>query len=208
MQQMPQSQVAMQQGTMGGMQFSPGGAQQMISPPGQGGQMPGPPQFSTPQQQQQYFYQQQQQLQQNPNAFSPMGQPNPLTPGNTSMGGGQFSGANLSTSHLNASSFSSPPYAVGSSTPQSGTPGTAPAPADLPPATVEYRPSVNDGRPDPFASLVTGALSPSKDGKVKGVDAEKLKAAFIKQPSPNRFPSPGPTYYGNAPNNPQGGGWV
>lgn len=186
----------------------------MIGQPGQGGQMPGPPhaQFSTPQQQQQYYYQQQQhqqqQLQQNPNAFSPVAQPggNPLTPGNASMGGGQYSGANLSTSHLNASGFSSPPYAVGSSTPQSGTPGTAPA-ADLPPPTVEYRPSVNDGRPDPFASLVTGALSPSKDGKVKGVDAEKLKAAFIKQPSPNRFPSPGPSYYGGAPNNPQGG-WV
>ena len=211
--QMPPDQ---QQGAMhGGMQFSsPGGPQQMIGPPGQGGQMPGPPhaQFSTPQQQQQYYYQQQQhqqqQLQQNPNAFSPVAQPggNPLTPGNASMGSGQYSGANLSTSHLNASGFSSPPYAVGSSTPQSGTPGTAPA-ADLPPPTVEYRPSVNDGRPDPFASLVTGALSPSKDGKVKGVDAEKLKAAFIKQPSPNKFPSPGPSYYGGAPNNPQGG-WV
>ena len=212
MQQIPPGQMAMQQGAVGGMQFSPGGPQQMISPPGQGGQIPGPPQFSTPQQQQQYYYQQQQQ-QQNPNAFSPTGQPNPLTPGNTSMGGGQFSGSNLSTSHLNASGFSSPPYAVGSSTPQSGTPGTAsspPAPAELPPATVEYRPSVNDGRPDPFAALVTGALSPSKDGKVKGVDAERLKAAFIKQPSPNRFPSPGPTYYSSAPNNsanPQGG-WV
>ena len=207
MQQMPPGQMAMQQGVMGGMQFSPGGPQQMIGPPGQGGQMPpGPQQFSTPEQQQQYYYQQRQQ--QNPNAFSPTGQPNPLTPGNASMGGGQFTGSNLSTSHLNASGFSSPPYAVGSSTPQSGTPGTAPqAPADLPPATVEYRPSVNDGRPDPFAALVTGALTPSKD---KRVDAEKLKAAFIKQPSPNRFPSPGPTYYSNAPNNsanPQGG-WV
>ena len=211
MQQMPPGQVAMQQGAMGGgvQQFSPGGPQQMIRPPGQGAQVPpGPPQFSSPQQQQQYFYQQQQLMQQqNPNAFVPAGQPgNPLTPGNASMGGGQFAGANLSTSHLNASGFSSPPYAVGSSTPQSGgTPGSAaapPTPADLPPPTVEYRPSVNDGRPDPFASLVTGALTPSKDGKVKGVDAEKLKAAFIKQPSPNRFPSPGPTY-----NNPQGG-WV
>ena len=208
MQQMPSGQVAMQQGAMGGgVQFSPGGPHQMIRPPGQGAQMPpGTPQFSSPQQQQQYFYQQQQQMQQqNPNAFIPAGQPgNPLTPGNASMGGGQFAGANLSTSHLNASGFSSPPYAVGSSTPQSGTPGgaAAPVPADLPPPTVEYRPSVNDGRPDPFALLVTGALTPSKDGKVKGVDAEKLKAAFIKQPSPNRFPSPGPTY-----NNSQGG-WV
>ena len=210
-QQMPPGQMPMQQDPMG---FLPGGPQ-MMGPPG-GGQMQqaGPSRFSTPQQQQNFYQQQQllQQQQQNPNAFSPIGQPNPLTPGNASMGGQQFSvtgGSNLSTSHLYTSDFSSPPYAVGSSTPQSGAPSMSASPPP-PPATVEYRPNVSDGRPDPFAALVTGALTPTKDGKVKGVDAQKLKAAFIKQPSPNRFPSPGPTYYGNVSNNNNNsqGGWV
>ena len=67
-----------------------------------------------------------------------------------------------------------------------------------PPPTVQYRPSVNDGRSDPFASLVSGALTPSKDGNVKAVDSEKLKAAFVKQP--RVLPASGPTFVGNVPN--------
>ena len=137
--------VSMQQGPMG-TQFLPGGPQ-MMGPPG--GQMQ-PPRFSTPQQQQQ---QQQNFYQQNPNTFSPIGQPNPLSPpGNVSMGpgGGQFSisgGSNLSTSNLYTSDFSSPPYAVGSSTPQSGAQiMVSPPQPPPPPPPVQYRPSANYGR--------------------------------------------------------------
>ena len=196
--QAQQGNYQMQQG-LAGQQFSPGGPQ-MMGPPGAGHQMQ--PQFSTPQPQQQNFYQRQ--FQQNANAFSPVQHQNPLTPGNASMGSVDGS-ANLSTSNLYTSDFSSPPYAVGSSTPQSGT-ASSPSP---PSPTVEYRPAVNDGRPDPFAALVTGALTPSKDTKVRAIDAEKLKAAFVKSPPPQ--PNQGyPTTaspYGNAPHmmNPQGG---
>ena len=186
--------MQMQQGPMGPQFQSPGQPQMMAA-----GQMQ-PPHFSTPQQQANFY--QQQQFQQNPNHFSPIGQqPNPLTPGNTSVNQLSVSGgSNLSTSKLYTSDFSSPPYAVGSSTPQSDNSASPP-----PPPTIEYRPSVGDGRSDPFAALVTGALSPSKDGKVKAVDAEKLKAAFRKQPTPSPgFPvSP----YSNTPGsmNAQGG---
>ena len=194
--QMQPGQAQLQQGPMG-VQFSPGGAQMMAT-----GQMQ-PPHFSTPHQQQN-FYQQQQQFQQNPNAFSPIGQPqqqNPFSPGNASMGDrSQLSvtgGSNLSTSNLYTSDFNSPPYAVGSSTPQSG---SASPPPQQP---VEYRPSVNDGRPDPFAALVSNDLTPTKG---RAEVAEKLKAAFMKQPSPSRGFHASP--YGTVPSTMDTqGGW-